>query len=38
MPVIKVPGGFKVKGTNSRPMTKKQAEKQMKAIYANKKK
>ena len=38
MPVMKVDGGYKVKGTNTVHRTKKAAEKQQKAIYANKKK
>ena len=38
MPIIKLKGGYKVKGTKSKPTTKAKAERQMKAIYANKKK
>ena len=34
----KVKGGYKFKGTKRKPTTKKKAQKQMKAIYPNKKK
>lgn len=38
MPIKKYKSGYKVKGTNTKkPMTKKKAVKQQKAIYARKK-
>lgn len=36
MPIKKVKGGYKVANTKSKPMPKKQAVKQQKAIYASK--
>ena len=36
MPVMKVKGGYKVQGTSTVHKTKKEAEQQMKAIYASK--
>lgn len=38
MPVIKVKGGYKVQGTKSKPMTKKRAEAQQRAIKSNQRK